>query len=139
MPVINRENESLWVKLDVPHEPGESIWVRPLPWSELRKAKELVVDAFLNKISSMPGFMDQMMKDSDGRKSGKEIDPEDEYDNTALLVAAVAKWSYPETVAAENIEGLDPKTKAWLLQEVIQRNILTETQGEVSASRFATP
>jgi len=119
-------------KLDIPHEPGEWIEVRPLLASEMDAAR----DARLKRLMGMWAGGD--IPKTPERDEEREETPETRasgYNPETLLGYAVVGWSYDHDFtpgAQEHIELLDAGTRDWLHQELVERNTRPLNSGKSS-------
>lgn len=118
-------------KHPVPHEPGEWIETRLLSWGEMGDAQRAAVR---DSIRMSAAFTDQeraaMQAVAGEGTAPSEQAPEDRYDPATLLKFAVVAWSYDAEV---EVEKLDARTGAWLLEVVIGENVRSAEAGEDSA------
>jgi hypothetical protein len=87
-------------RLDVPHEPGEWVEVRPLSAKNLR-----VMDKAAKTAARGPDAV------LDETEYGYEL-------TTRMLDAAIVAWSYGAPVSPENVADLDLATTVWLSGEL---------------------
>jgi hypothetical protein len=89
-------------KLDIPHEAGEWIEIRPLSAKRLHlitlEAKRLSRDAVA---------ADAIDTDAEGFAL-----------SSVMLREAIVSWSYDAPVTAENVDDLDIATTTWLMGEI---------------------
>lgn len=118
-------------RFDIPHEPGEWVELRLLGWRELEKAEGVFVDGMLDKVAKNPQLMS--LKDLDDGEEREESPIRDRIDHAALLRAALTGWSYKEDCTDEAKDRLDQRTKDWIIDTIIDANIMDQAQGEASA------
>ena len=87
-------------RIDIPHEPGEWVEVRPLSAKNLR-----VMDKAAKTAARGPDTV------LDETEYGYEL-------TTRMLDAAVVAWSYEPPVTPENLADLDLATTVWLSGEL---------------------
>lgn len=84
-------------KLDIPHEPGQWVEIRPLSTAALREAIKQALEAV----------------------KGDDMDREYGYELTArMLRVAVVSWSYEPPPGPDTIADLDLRTTRWLADEL---------------------
>jgi hypothetical protein len=104
--------ETAAVKREIPHEPGESVTIRPLTGVELDEARQVTTDKAMATVKSFPaGLLDNLPRPEGG---AQEAEP----DAATLIAKGLIGWSYPEPVEAGTVALLDAKTRDWLAGEI---------------------
>lgn len=119
-------------KTDIPHEPGQFMFLRRISWSVFKTARELNVDEGVDKAKKVGGeLMEAFGKMSQIRAQLEEaqaqIAEEDErdpydpdnYDTATILEAGIDKWSYDTKVSSQSISELDEPTMIWAKRTII--------------------
>jgi len=112
-------------RFPIPHEPGEWVELRQLGYLALQKcaapkeqealAKARALGAeFLNTIEQLSASERAKVEEAAG-----ESERAAEYDQSAMLLASIAAWSYEERVTAENIGRLDKRTADFIFGRCI--------------------
>lgn len=100
--MLIRRGENDTVRFEIPHEPGEWIELRRLPWGRL-------------KTYASSGL------------SEAEV-------GSAMLVDAIAGWSYDAEVTPEHVDCLDPATATWVGGQLEKLLGVDAARGEDSAA-----
>jgi hypothetical protein len=104
--------ETAAVKREIPHEPGESVTIRPLTGVELDEARQVTTDKAMATVRALPQEMlNSLPKATEG-------DRETEPDAATLIAKGLIGWSYPDPVEAGTVALLDAKTRDWLAGEI---------------------
>ena len=120
-------------ELHLPHEPGQSITIRSLSWSEKQEAREAKFKKAVELAGQLMGIREALPQ-SDG--TGDQP-PEAMYDHEVVLVRGIIAWSYSRPITPSNIGMLDDQTKEFVLDKLLQRielGSLTEKNAESPAS-----
>ena len=121
-------------KLDIPHEPGEWIEVRPLLASEMDAARDARLKRLMGvwaggEIPKTPRGDERDEREETAETRASAYNPE------TLLGYAVVGWSYDHVFTPgvqEHIELLDAATRDWLHQELVERNTRPLDSGKSS-------
>lgn len=142
MAVVSKEGFS-GVKVDIPHEPGEWVQIRPLSYDEVEEAR---IAKMAKSASAYQGIdlesIDLSSFGIDAEAIAASVSQEhkqglDLYDGATLLHHSVVAWSYQDH--APDGAMLDRRTAVWLLREyVLPMNGLDE-EGEASANDSVKP
>lgn len=143
MALTNRTGAVRRVQLE--HEPGEWIDVRPLSWRQAEEALRIAHTAKLRELTGMGdallGAM-EMAKDLPGEimaaSAAEAAGAEAVYDTATLLRHGVVAWSYPEPVTAETLDELDPITVQAIVAELLPRP-LSEADRKNATSASTAP
>ncbi len=112
-------------RVDIPHEPGEWVELRPLSGPALEAAREAKVRA---SIAMMEGYdLDKLRGLNTGPTVQQAIDM---YHHAILLERSIVSWSYGDFVALRDLDDLDVRTSNWLVGLILDRNGLLETEAE---------
>ena len=106
-----------WV--DVPHEPGQRIQIRMLPWPALKDAQETRTAAALQNARAMGGDLLSSLSSVE-RTVPAEVDDLAGYDVGTLLRAGIVGWTYDAPVAPGTIADLDDVTAPWAAREILR-------------------
>lgn len=122
----------------IPHEPGEWMKFRRLPWPILLAAEQQRSRAAISSIAEMGSEVRDLMKDTTQRAeivqaAAKEKDPADTYDRAIILRAGIVEWSYGDEVTSEMVDDLDEQTADWAFRAILKPSVRTE---EERADRF---
>lgn len=105
-------------KIDIPHEPGEWVEIKPLSWKDLERAKAARLKSVIETMADAKEVMALLA----GREAGPSAEGSiiDQYDLATLLQAGIVGWSYgggdKAVVDAENIASLDDLTARWIAE-----------------------
>ena len=116
-------------QLAIPHEEGQWVSIRRLPWRILKSAREDVMQRALEKASRLPADFVNEARDA-AIESTTPVDERLRYDQARVLHGGIVGWSYPVTADAGNIDLLDAKTADWLFKEILDRSVLDAAEGE---------
>ncbi len=119
-------------RVDIPHEPGDWIEVRPLSWFELQEAARARTKQVLGDFADYPKDFFESLDTRLAETPAKENDFGGEYDRFRILTSAVVAWSYQTKVSPEAIQSLDSRTADWLFSELISRSVIERAEGEDS-------
>lgn len=101
---------------EIPHEPGEFIEFRHLTRSELKAARKARQRESLEMAREMgPELMGSLRSVDRDEVEAAAADPLNQYDDEALLCAAICGWSYADDVTPDAIDRLDERTARWAL------------------------
>lgn len=114
-----------WV--DIPHEPGQRMKLRPLTWVEKEKASEIRQAAAMAKAAALPVEMFKMLEGIE-----RTDDAEEQFDTGTVLAAGILKWSYEAALTPESLATLDDATAEWAFEEIMGRSQFSRAEGEVS-------
>ncbi len=131
--------------VELEHEPGQWIKIRPVPHGVLRDAAQLKTERDLSPFAKLgPEAMKALQREDDrqtaaDRKAALESDPDyEEYERGHLLVKSIVAWSYtddagaPIPVTPEDVADLDDVTAKLLYRRILELNVRTREEGEVS-------
>ncbi len=104
-------------RLNIPHEKGQWVDIRPVLATEMDEAK----DKRIKKLLDMWGDTLKDMPSGEGKQRDDLNSRVQQYDGMTLLKAAIVNWSYEAPVDG-NIGKLDGATRDWLIEEVVKRN-----------------
>lgn len=118
------------LRLDIPHEPGEWVTIKKLPWGLLDGARETRTRAVIERAKVMGPELMASLRDAGNREDVQQAlaDDVDEYDRGFLFDHGIAEWSYdaPITEASD----LDEVTADWLAREIVRFNSRVRTEAE---------
>ena len=118
--------DSTPIRRAIPHEPGEWLEIRRLPWSTLREArKELAASQreemkalgaeFISAISTGRDQDEQRIR---AKLAARQWDF-DQFEQRVLLTKGIVGWSYAPPVDADAIDTLDAQTAEWAANEIL--------------------
>lgn len=110
--------------LDVPHESGQRIEIRPLAWAEIAAAERAATKAVLGMFDGLDPKTMELIRAATPGTAQTTAAP----DPLSLVMAAVTGWTYGAPVTPENVRALDRRTFAWLHAEIVQRNLLDASE-----------
>lgn len=118
------------LRLDIPHEPGEWVEIKKLPWGLLDGAREARTRAVILRAKDMGPELMASLRDAGKREDVQEAlaDEVNEYDRGFLFEHAIAAWSYDAPVS--DVADLDEVTADWLAREIVQFNSRRRTDAE---------
>lgn len=142
--------------IEIPHEPGNEMRFRALPWHVLEAAKAKKMDETLSLSRALPTAAPR--SDADRERMKRELaaelqqHPGDEYDARILLAGhdghpgGLAAWRGPLYTNADSgqvvpVDGLDldPVTSRWAADEIVrQSNPSAVTVGKGSSPSTAS-
>ena len=130
--------------LEIPHEPGQTITIRKLPWKQLAKARKArkkgvfsdVKDMGADVLAALPsrcakGCGEEKHKGDcppvEERSNLAEADPTEEFDQDTLLHAGITEWTYEKDGKGvpcneANINDMDEVTAKWAFAEIVKFN-----------------
>lgn len=114
-------------RLDIPHEPGEWLDIRPLTWRELDRARSAQTAIAMDNAGKLPLEIFQ-----DARKEERKIPVENQYDRAVVIKAGIVGWSYTTGFSAEGTDKLDARTAEWAFKAILERSTIPSAEGEGS-------
>lgn len=117
-------------RLDIPHEPGEWVVIKKLPWGLLDGAREARTRTVISRAKDMGPELMASLRDAGNREDVQEAlaDEVNEYDRAFLFDHAIAEWSYDAPVSEAG--DLDEITADWLAREIVRFNSRRRTDAE---------
>ena len=109
---------SVTKRLEIPHEPGETMTLQRLSWSQLDQAREASTMASLAKAAKMGPELIMALRQS----TDDEASEGSQYDKATVLCYGISDWSYDAEVTAANIDMLDEQTADWAFAEILKLN-----------------
>lgn len=111
-------------KIELPHEPGQWVEIRPLSWRKLQDARDSRVRELAKQMQSLGrDVLDALPKgDRSEAPSAEQETPAsllNAYSLGALLRAGIVAWSYDEPVSGETIDELDEQTAQLIARELV--------------------
>lgn len=111
-------------KVNIPHEEGEWVELKPLSWKDLDRAR---AERLRTVMDSVRAAGDMMASLTSMARNGTDDtptpdDPVAAYDLGALLKAGILAWSYDAVVDQENIDSLDEDTARWIARQLVGGN-----------------
>lgn len=103
-------------RVDLPHEPGQWVEVRPLSWADSVAAKKAASEATLHAFRDLgTDFLSQLQSLQSAPSPADAAEPAPAnplagYDRRIVLERGLVAWSYDEPVTPENISLLDEQT-----------------------------
>ena len=132
--------KSVTKRIELGHEPGDWIEVRPLSWRDLEGAK----DRHQNQLMARAADLGDALKALQGLSSDQQAaaqkeaaakqNPSDLYDVGYLLHRAIVDWSYGEPVTEEAIDSLDQQTVDVVLAELLPKTSEADLKNGYSPS-----
>ena len=128
--------KSITKRIELAHEPGYWIEIRPLSWRDLEGAK----DARQHQAIQRAIDLGSALKDLSGLAADRKDDAPvqqataDLYDVGYLLHRAIVDWSYGEPVTEEAIDSLDQQTVDVVLAELLPKTSEADLKNGYSPS-----
>ena len=121
-------------RIELEHEPGEWIEIKPVPWTVLRDAREARVRRAIAPFVSLgPEGIAALQGQGQSRNGDMPEDEHpEEYDRETLLRKSVVAWSYEQPVNEPNIGDLDEETATVVYQRAVKLNTRSKSEGEAS-------
>lgn len=116
--------------LEVPHEPGNVIHVRELSGLEMDDAREIRSNKVVRSFGIIGGEALVALREArdDGQVDTTVHDPKNDYDWEFLITKAICSWNGPNydkiECTTENKKLLDRPTLEWLVDRLIERNVV---------------
>lgn len=127
---------SLSEKIDIPHEPGAWIQVKPLTFAARESARQkakLRMYEEMRAVSAMAASLPDDVRKRSAEKAEsaepKERDLLAEYDADTVVDGALAAWSYDEEIGKPS-EQLDAATLEWAALTILERNVRPPANGQ---------
>ena len=108
-------------RIDLPHEPGAWVEVRPISWRQLREAIDEAQTAGIRRLATMAGEFHELRELMAEARATTETGRADAYDTATLLRHGVVAWSYTDPVTAETLDELDQETVDLIVAELLPR------------------
>lgn len=109
--------------LPIPHEPGQSMDLRLLSWTQLEKARAARLRAAVQTAEALGEALLRRLPERNGADSAAEAeadaDPLAPYDRLTLLKMGVVRWTYDTPVSEDALADLDETTAEWAARAVI--------------------
>jgi hypothetical protein len=121
-------------RIELEHEPGEWIEIKPVSWMVLRDAKEARVSRAIAPFVSLgPEGIAALQGQGQSRNGDMPEDEHpEEYDRETLLRKSVIAWSYDQPVTEANIDDLDDVTAKVVYKRAVALNTRSKSEGEAS-------
>ena len=118
-------------RIELEHEPGEWIEIKPVSWMVLRDARAArvarAIEPFIKlgpegiaALQGQPSRNGDMPQDEDA----------EEYDREMLLRKSVVAWSYEHPVTEPNVDDLDEETATVVYKRAVTLNTRSKPEGE---------
>ena len=127
-------------RIELEHEPGEWIEIKPVSWMVLRDARAArvarAIEPFIKlgaeSIAALSGQPQTngkaaMGKTAEMQKAEEEVD---EYDREMLLRKSIVAWSYDQPVTEPNVDDLDEETATVVYKRAVALNTRSKPEGE---------
>ncbi len=116
-------------QIEIPHEPGEWLNLRPLSWLQLTQAREIQTRTVLERMRAMGGEVVGEFREEPSAEvpeSEDESDPLSNLDRRTVLRGGVVGWSYREKFNRDKLDDLDEETAEWAARTIIGLNQRTD-------------
>jgi len=115
----------------IPHEQGQWMSFRRLPWPVLLAAEQKRTAAAIKNVAELGSEVREMFQSATPRAAApelKEKDPADTYDRAIILRAGIVAWSYEAEVDTEAVDDLDEETADWAFREILKPAVRSEEE-----------
>ncbi len=124
-------------RIELAHEPGEWIEVRPLSWRDLQGSRDEHSQTAIKKALDLGSALNGLSEMAAAQK--KDAEPtnpkiEDTYDVGYLLHRAIVDWSYGEPVTEEAVDSLDQTTVDVVLDDLLPKTSEADQKNGCSLS-----
>ena len=112
-------------RVDIPHESGAWMELRPLSWKELKEARKVQSKENRDEAKDFGvEFVAALTKGQVDEAKARKLIREQEYepgqfDTATMLELGIAAWSYDNELNSKSIEQLDERTAVWAKQQII--------------------
>lgn len=126
-------------RVDIPHEDGQWMEFRKLPWRKLDEARRAtqIDGATLAKaygaelVREIQRLGSDVSPDLQAAVEAEKAQRRGQYDTGVLLRAGIVKWSYSEGhPKPDEIDDLDEDTAAWAREQVLDLSIVSRSEDE---------
>lgn len=120
-------------RIEIPHEEGQWVKVRPLTWDQLKETRHQSSRQGMQNAEDLRAAAPELWKDlpAPDRSVKVVLNRDQEYDRTSVIKLGLDSWSYTEgNVEVESISDLDGKTSRWIFDEILDRSIIDDEEGE---------
>lgn len=135
-------------RYDIPHEPGEWLELRPLPWpllaeaaAKLQRDQAAEANKLLDSMLSPEdrrAAMDKAMSQRNGTAERQApTDPAAIWDRRIVLRAGIVAWSYGE-FEPDLVDDLDEATAKWAFETILKPAMRTERERLDALVPFST-
>jgi hypothetical protein len=118
--------------VEIPHEPGETMTLRILPWKKLQEAAREQQTVAIHRMRDMGGELAATIQKARQEQAQSaqpvEADPLLDYDRATLLRAGIVGWTYEVPVSPEAIDDLDEVTADWAAREILRPSLRSEEE-----------
>ena len=128
------------MRIDIPHEPGEWLVIRPLPWpllaaaaTERTRRQTGEAAALLESLPNIDAQRDALTNAANAQRANSHeapapIDPANVWDRRIVLRAGIVEWSYGDPFDADQIDDLDEQTADWAFRAILAPATRTEQE-----------
>lgn len=104
-------------RVEIPHEPGEWVELKPLSWTDLERARTARLKSVVETMRDAAEVIALLQ----GRTPDAvpDTDPLSPYDRATILKAGIVGWSYGAPLDEENLASLDEETAVWIAQQLV--------------------
>lgn len=121
-------------RIDLPHEEGQWITIKPVSWLVMRDARDARVKRAIRPFTELPAesiaALQRPSKTNGTSPQVADDDATEEYDRETLLRASVVEWSYDAPVTPANIDDLDDVTAGFIYRHAVSLNTRSKPEGE---------
>lgn len=138
-------------RVEIPHEPGAWMVLRPLPWplleaaaSERTRRQTAAATELMSSIMSAEERREAMAAaQAQNRQDGVQAptappDPADVWDRRIVLRAGIVEWSYGDPFDPDLIDDLDEQTADWAFRTILAPAVKAEEERLSSLVPFPT-
>ena len=121
--------------IELEHEPGQSITIRPVSWLVMREARDARVKRAIKPFADLPpesiaALQRPNRNGPNPTDSAEDDEPTDVYDRETLLRASIVEWTYEDPVTNDNIGDLDEVTAEVVYRRAVALNTRSKSEGE---------
>lgn len=112
------------IRKEIPHEPGQWMDLRRLPWKKLKKARKKQEKENREVIKDFGAEFLRVLRDGGDEEKARRVLEKQQYhvsnfDIETLLQDGIAAWSYDHELTPANLGELDERTAQWAAQALI--------------------
>ena len=104
-------------KVEIPHEPGEWVELKPLSWDDFDRARTARLKSVVETMRDAAEVL--ALLQTRAAEPQLDTDPLSAYDRATVLRAGVVGWSYDAVLDRENLSALDEATADWILHQLL--------------------
>lgn len=118
-------------EVSIPHEPGTVFKIRLLSGDELDEAADVKQRTLIERVQ---GLDLSTIRDNNRAPTVADVDPADQYDKFTCINYALVEWSYEEPCVPANKKKLDAKTRDFIYDVIIKKNVRSAGESLASVS-----